>query len=232
MTVSVILPTYNESKNILPLIEAIEDYFDRDGVAYELVVVDDNSPDGTARVVEERMAQDARIKLFVRTEEKGLGTAIKHGIRNSTGEIVAVMDTDFNHDPKMLPQMTKFLEYYDLVIGSRFVMGGGMEDNQRYYYSFLYNMLVRVVLRTQVQDNLSGFFAMRRDKLERMDLDRIFEGYGEWFIRLLFLAWREGYNMLEVPVFYILRRHGQSKSRFLRMIYSYTRTVLELRLGV
>ncbi len=232
MTVSVVLPTYNESKNIVPLIEAIEDYFNHDGIDYELVVVDDNSPDGTADIVRERMTQDPRVKLFVRTEERGLGTAIKYGIRHSTGETVAVMDTDFNHDPKMLPQMVKFLEYYDIVIGSRFVMGGGMEDNQRYYFSFLYNMLVRVLLRTQVQDNLSGFFSMRRDKLERMDLDRIFVGYGEWFIRLLFLAWREGYNMLEVPVFYILRRHGQSKSRFLRMIYSYTRTVLELRLGV
>ena len=231
MKVSVILPTYNEAHNIIPLIDEIEEHLSAAQITYELVVVDDNSPDGTAQIVRDRMAQDPQVTLFVRTQERGLATAIKHGIRNSNGQVVAVMDTDFNHDPKMLPQMVKFLEYYDLIIGSRFTMGGGMEDNLRYYFSFLYNVFVRIVLRTQIQDNLSGFFTMRRAKLERMDLDFIFRGYGEWFIRLLFLAWREGYNMLEVPVFYILRRHGQSKSRFMRMLMDYSKTVLALRLG-
>jgi dolichol-phosphate mannosyltransferase len=231
MQVSVILPTYNESKNIVALIEALEEQFKSVNISYELVVVDDNSPDGTAKLVQERAQADADVRLFVRTEERGLGTAIKHGIRQAQGEVVAVMDTDFNHDPKMLPQMVKFLEYYDIVIGSRYVMGGGMEDLTRYYFSFLYNVFVRLVLRTQIQDNLSGFFAMRRDKLTGMDLDGIFYGYGEWFMRLLYLAWRRGYAMLEVPVYYVLRRHGQSKSRFVEMILSYTRTVLDLRFG-
>jgi dolichol-phosphate mannosyltransferase len=231
MKVSVILPTYNESKNIIPLIEAIEDYMNRAKIDYELVVVDDNSPDGTSDVVREWMETDPNVVLLTRTQERGLATAIKHGILNSTGEVVAVMDTDFNHDPKMLPQMVEFLKYYDIIIGSRFTMGGGMENTGRYYGSFLYNVMVRVILRTQIQDNLSGFFSMRREKLMGMDLDRIFRGYGEWFIRLLFLAWRQGYNMLEVPVFYILRRHGQSKSRFMRMLYEYTKTVVELRLA-
>ncbi len=231
MKVSVILPTYNEAKNIISLIEAAEDYLTVAKIEHELVAVDDNSPDGTAGLVRERARTDPRLQLHVRTQEKGLGTAIKYGILHSNGDIVVVMDTDFNHDPKMLPQMVRFLEYYDMIIGSRFTMGGGMEDNLRYYLSFLYNVLVRLVLRTQIQDNLSGFFSMRRDKLLRMDLDRIFYGYGEWFMRLLFLAWREGYSMLEVPVFYVLRRHGQSKSRLLRMILAYTRTVLSLRFG-
>jgi dolichol-phosphate mannosyltransferase len=231
MRVSVILPTYNESKNIISLIDAIETQLKGVQIGYELVVVDDNSPDGTATLVQERAERDAEVRLFVRTEERGLGTAIKHGIRQAQGELVAVMDTDFNHDPKMLPQMVKFLEYYDIVIGSRYVMGGGMEDLMRYNFSFLYNVFVRLVLRTQIQDNLSGFFAMRRDKLTSMNLDEIFFGYGEWFMRLLYLAWRQGYAMLEVPVYYVLRRHGQSKSRFVEMILSYTRTVLDLRFG-
>ncbi len=231
MQVSVILPTYNEAKNIALLMEAIEEYLGLARIPYELVVVDDNSPDGTAQIVAERAKANPNIRLLVRTQERGLGTAIKHGIRHANGEVIAVMDTDFNHDPKMLPQMVKFLEYYDIIIGSRFTMGGGMEDNMRYYFSFLYNIFVRLILRTQVQDNLSGFFTMRRDKLLRMDLDYIFRGYGEWFMRLLFLAWREGYSMLEVPVFYVLRRHGQSKSRFMRMITDYTKTVINLRLG-
>jgi len=231
MKVSVILQTYNEANNIVPLMEAIEEYLGLAQVPYELIVVDDNSPDGTAQIVAERAKANPNIRPLVRTQERGLGTAIKYGIRHANGEVIAVMDTDFNHDPKMLPQMVKFLEYYDIIIGSRFTMGGGMEDNTRYYSSFLYNIFVRLILRTQVQDNLSGFFTMRRDKLLRMDLDYIFRGYGEWFMRLLFLAWREGYSMLEVPVFYVLRRHGQSKSRFVRMITDYTKTVINLRLG-
>ena len=231
MDVSVILPTYNESKNIVPLIEAIQQELGRAGISHEVLVVDDNSPDGTANAVRERFAEDARVRLFVRTEEHGLATAIAYGIRRAQGESVAVMDTDFNHDPAMLPQMVKFLEYYDIVIGSRFVMGGGMEEQWRYNASFLFNFFVRIVLHTQIQDNLCGFFAMRRDKLLSMDVERIFRGYGEYFMHLLYLAWRKKYTMLEVPTFYILRRHGKSKSRFFHMLVSYTQTALQIRLG-
>jgi dolichol-phosphate mannosyltransferase len=161
-------------------------------------------------------------------QERGLATAIKFGILNSSGEVIVVMDTDFNHEPHMIPQMVKFLEYYDLVTGSRFVMGGGMEDRRRYYYSLYYNVFVRMLLRLQVQDNLSGFYAIRREKLMPLNLAGIFQGYGEYFIRLLYSARRRGYRMLEVPVFYILRRHGQSKSRFLSMLRDYTGCVLAL----
>jgi len=230
MKVSVILPTYRERDNIVDLIDAIEATLP--GLETDIIVVDDSSPDGTADAVRARMQQHpiSPIRLFVRTQERGLATAIKFGLRQATGDVVVVMDTDFNHDPRMIPQMVKFLEYYDLIIGSRFVMGGGMEDQARYNSSFLYNLFVRLMLRTQVQDNLSGFFAMSRDKLMSLDLDRIFRGYGEYFIRLLFVAWRKGYRLLEVPVFYILRRHGTSKSQFFKMVRDYTRCVLSLRL--
>jgi dolichol-phosphate mannosyltransferase len=231
MDVSVILPTYNESKNIVPLIEAIQQKLGQADISHEVLVVDDNSPDGTANVVRERFASDARVRLFVRTEERGLATAIAHGIRQAQGESVAVMDTDFNHDPAMLPQMVKFLEYYDIIIGSRFVMGGGMEEQWRYNASFLFNLFVRIVLHTQIQDNLCGFFTMRRDKLLALDIARIFRGYGDYFMHLLYLAWRKKYTMLEVPTFYILRRHGQSKSRFFHMLFSYTKAALKIRLG-
>ena len=228
-SVSVVLPTYNEAKNIVPLIEAIEEHLGPLGLELEIVVVDDSSSDGTAAVVRERFADDGRVRLTVREKERGLAGAILCGLRQCQGDVVVAMDTDFNHDPAMLPQMVRFLEYYDLVIGSRFTMGGGMEDQPRYYASFCYNMLVRLFLRTQVQDNLSGFFAMMRHQLFRMDVDYIFRGYGEYFMRLLFLAWAAHLKMLEVPVFYVLRRHGQSKSRFGRMLWDYTRTAVELR---
>lgn len=228
-SVSVILPTYRERDNIVPLIEAIEEHLDPLGLALEIIVVDDNSPDGTAQVVSERFGADSRVRLSVRKDERGLATAILHGLRQATGDVVVVMDTDFNHDPAMLPQMVKFLEYYDIVIGSRFTMGGGMEDQGRYYASFLYNLFIRLVLRTQVQDNLSGFFAMMRHKLFQLDVDAIFQGYGEYFMRLLFLAWAAHLTLLEVPVFYQLRRHGESKSRFGQMVCNYTLAALRMR---
>jgi dolichol-phosphate mannosyltransferase len=103
-----------------------------------------------------------------------------------------------------------------------------MEDRQRYYNSLFYNLFVRMMLRLQVQDNLSGFFAIHRQKLLALDLDEIFRGYGEYFIRLLFIARGRGYRMLEVPVFYVLRRHGQSKSRFIAMLRDYTGCVFSL----
>ncbi len=230
--VSVVLPTYNERGNIVPLIEAIQGELGRAGITYEILVIDDNSPDGTAQLVRERFGHDANVRLHVRTQERGLATAILHGIRQATGDCVAVMDTDFNHDPAKLPQMVKFLEYYDIIVGSRFTMGGGMEDRWRYVASFIFNFFVRFVLRTQIQDNLSGFFTMRREKLLAMDLDSIFRGYGEYFMHLLFMAWKKNYHILEVPTFYHLRRHGKSKSRFFHMLITYTLAALKVRLGM
>jgi len=233
MNISVVLPTYCERNNIVDLIDAIEAETAPHAERLQIVVVDDNSPDGTAEAVQRRIQKPgpAHIDLHVRAEERGLASAIKYGLQRCQGDVVVVMDTDFNHDPQMIPQMIELLKYYDLVIGSRFVMGGGMDEELRYKFSFLYNLFIRVTIRTQIQDNLSGFFAMRRDKLMALDLDRIFRGYGEYFIRLLYVAWRQHYKMLEVPVFYVLRRHGQSKSRFLNMLRDYTLCVLGLWLG-
>jgi dolichol-phosphate mannosyltransferase len=226
---SIILPTYNERDNIVDLIGSILRHVESAGLDHEIVVVDDSSPDDTAGVAREHFADNPRVKVLVRAE-RGLATAIKHGICNSSGDIIVVMDTDFNHDPKMIPQMVKFLEYYDIVIGSRFVMAGGMEDKTRYYMSFLYNLFIRLLFRTQVQDNLSGFFSMYRAKLLEMDVDRIFYGYGDYFIRLLITAWRRNLDMLEVPVFYRLRLHGHSKTQAMKVFWQYTRSVLRLRL--
>ena len=233
MNVSIILPTYNERHNIVDLIDAIEAEVVPKVNGVQIVVVDDNSPDGTADAVRQRAQNhtQARIDLHVRIEERGLASAIKYGLQRCEGDVVIIMDTDFNHDPKMIPQMIDLLKYYDIIIGSRFVVGGGMEEEMRYKLSFLYNLFIRVTIRTQIQDNLSGFFAMRRDKLMVLNLDRIFRGYGEYFIRLLYVAWRRNYKMLEVPTFYLLRRHGQSKSRFYHMLRDYTMCVLSLLLG-
>jgi dolichol-phosphate mannosyltransferase len=197
---------------------------------FEVVVVDDNSPDGTAEAVCQNFKDNPRVKLFVRTQERGLATAIRYGIEHSSGETLVFMDTDFNHDPDILPQMIKFLEYYDIIIGSRFVMAGGMEDRFRQFSSLIYNYGIRLLFQTPVHDNLSGFFSIYRDKLISMDLDQIYYGYGDYFIRLLMVAHKRDYRMLEIPVFYRLRQHGHSKTQFLSTFIKYTLALFTLRL--
>jgi dolichol-phosphate mannosyltransferase len=256
LAVSVVLPTYNERGNICDLIDAISAELERppvggatqpptDGRAYEVVVMDDNSPDDTAGVVRARyglvgddvngwlgrLGAAGTLRLIVRTADKGLAKSIRHGLEVAQGQTLVVMDTDFNHDPALIPQMVDLLRYYDLVIGSRFVMRGGMEDALRYRLSQLYNVFIRTLLHTQIQDNLSGYFAVRRANLMELApiFDKVFFGYGDYFIRLLLVAWRKDWRILEVPVFYILRRHGTSKTGFWRIFRDYTEAVLRLR---
>jgi dolichol-phosphate mannosyltransferase len=226
---SIILPTYNEKDNIVELVGAIQRCLEPAGFDYEVVIVDDNSPDGTAAVVRAAFGDDPRVSLHVRTQERGLATALRYGAEHSEGEVLVFMDTDFNHDPVMIPQLIKFLEFYDVVIGSRFVMRGGMEDSARYVFSFVYNLGLRFLFGTRVWDNLSGFFAIYRDKLMELNLDQVFYGYGDYFIRLLMVGWRRGWHMLEIPVFYRLRLHGHSKTQFFRIFTQYTMAILKLR---
>jgi dolichol-phosphate mannosyltransferase len=229
MKTSIVLPTYKEKENIVELIHAIFQALAADSLDFEIVIVDDNSPDGTADMVRQNFQNNGQVKLFVRTHERGLATALRYGVEHSDGDILVFMDTDFNHDPALLPQMIKFLEYYDIVIGSRFVMAGGMEDRFRQFASLVYNYAIRLLFGTPVHDNLSGFFSIDREKLVSLDLDQIYYGYGDYFIRLLMIAHKRGYNMLEIPVFYRLRMHGHSKTQFLSIFAQYTRALLSLR---
>ena len=158
MKISIILPTYNERENITELLEAIHRELSTYAFDYETVVVDDNSPDGTAEAVESQFGGDDRVRLFVRQEGRGLATAIRYGIEQAQGEIIVCMDTDFNHDPAVIPQMVKFLEFYDMIIGSRFVMRGGMEDRFRQYASAIYNFGIRILFGTPVHEKLKRFF--------------------------------------------------------------------------
>jgi dolichol-phosphate mannosyltransferase len=104
-----------------------------------------------------------------------------------------------------------------------------MEERRRYWFSLLYNLLIQFILYQDIRDSLSGFFVIRRIPLFTLDMDAIFYGYGEYFIRLTYLARQRGLKILEVPVFYTLRQYGFSKSNLLSMIYNYTRCALELR---
>jgi dolichol-phosphate mannosyltransferase len=230
LKVSVVLPTYNEKDNIVELITTILQELSSLDVEKEVVLVDDNSPDNTAGTARKSLANNPEVKIFVRTNERGLATAIRYGIEKATGDTIAVMVSDFNHDPKMLPQMIKFLEFYDIIGGSRFTMGGGMYSKVRYIGSFIYNMLIRIMLRTQIQDNLSGFFVARRETLDTLDFDKIFFGYGDYFFRLLFYAKKNNFRILEVPVVYLPRKNGESKTNLIHVSILYTKNLTKFLL--
>lgn len=229
--VTVVMPTFNEAGHIAALVRAVVAEMEQAGTAFEVIVVDDDSPDGTAAAVEP-LTVDPRVRLEVRLRHRGLAASIRRGIELARGDVVVVMDSDFNHDPKDVPILCDLLSHFDIAIGSRFVMRGGMSSHGRYLLSHLFNVFIRLTVRTEVHDNLSGFFAARRTVLERIDGDSVFFGYGDYFMRMLALARRAGFTVIESPVFYGRRPTGESKTTLTGTLPLYVAAVLRLRLGL
>ncbi|MEI6454833.1 MAG: glycosyltransferase [bacterium] len=233
MKLSVILPTFNEKDSILLLITEISGILANESYDYEIMVVDDNSPDGTYAAVEEKFRDDPRVRPLMRTSEKGLATAILHGINKSTGERIVVMDTDFNHPPKLIPLLVKITDYFDIASGSRYVIGGGMELSRfRYFGSKIFNKFIHYTLGVKTTDNLSGFYAFKKSILENAKPESIFYGYGDYYIRFLYVMQKQKKFILEVPVLYENRKGGLSKTNLRNEIIRYTGTVLKIRFGI
>ncbi len=231
MMVSVILPTYNEAQNIVKLIREIQKNLPAN-CSYEILVVDDGSPDDTYRLVQTTFTDTPAVIPVLRTRDRGLANSIRDGILKAKGDHVLVMDTDFTHDPAEIPRMLHVAQVYDLVSGSRFCPGGNMQDMGHYIASMLYNWLVRICIRTQVQDNLGGFFTIRKSKLDELPFDRIFWGYGDYFFRLLHYAQSHNLTIVEIPAQYNVRTRGKSKSNFFKMLFLYTRALVQLRFSI
>ncbi|WP_141384032.1 glycosyltransferase [Nitrobacter winogradskyi] len=226
--VSVILPTFQERENIVPLVRELRQEFNRVGARYEILVVDDRSPDGTANAARAAFADDDGVIVIERLANPGLALSIREGIEKSHGAVILVMDTDFNHQPRDAVLISQVARLVDLGIGSRFIFGGGMTNRLRYFLSYLYNIFMRISLGTRIDDNLSGLFAIQRTALFKLDFDKIFWGYGDYFFRLLLLSQRERMTHVQVPVFYGERTAGDSKTRFMSIFMRYTREVARL----
>jgi dolichol-phosphate mannosyltransferase len=230
-SVSVILPTYNESGGIVELVQGVMQAIPV-GWTYEILVVDDSSPDGTYEVVRKTFEGNPNVVPVLRTTNRGFAKSIRAGIEMAHGERIVVMDSDHTHDPAEIPRLIHVGEIYDLVSGSRFCAGGRMVDTAHYVISMLYNWLLRLLIRTQVQDNLGGYYTARRRALLRLPLDEIFFGYGDYYFRLLHFVQKAGMSIVEVPAEYLLRKQGQSKSNWARMIVTYTSGAIRLKLRV
>ncbi|MEW5912501.1 MAG: glycosyltransferase [Thermodesulfobacteriota bacterium] len=227
---SVVLPTYNEREGITPLIAEVLRAGQAAGHELQVVVVDDDSPDGTAQAVAEAFAGDPRVKLVVRRGERGLASAVLRGIREAGMPVVALMDSDFNHHPRDLMRLLESLPGWDMVLGSRYVPGGGMKTSRlRWLGSYAFNLYLRWLLGLHTRDNLSGFLVASRETLLSFDPAQIFFGYGDYAIRLLYEAQQRGLRIRELPVVYDHRQGGRSKTNLLGLLPQYTKSGLALR---
>ncbi|MDB4964863.1 MAG: putative glycosyltransferase family 2, partial [Myxococcales bacterium] len=222
--ISVILPTYNERDNVVPLARAIAE--ELAGREFEVLVVDDNSPDGTCQAVND--IGDPRIRGLLRTENRGFANSIRCGLENARGDLFIIMDSDWNHQPKYLPVMIEALEFYDCVSGSRFVYGGRMNSRRRHLLSWTFNIFTRLMTSGQITDSLYGFVAIHRRVLEKVDYDAVFWGYGDYCIRLMYYLQRQGATVLQIPVVNGERQTGEGNDRFFKVFMQYFREVVAL----
>lgn len=224
----VVVPTYNESDNIPNLIKEILNL----PICAHVIVVDDNSPDGTGKMLDDIALCEPRVHPVHRPAKLGLGTAHIAGMRQAFAlnlEPIVTMDADFSHHPRYIPALLAGLEQADVMIGSRYVPQGGTRffSIQRKILSNGANAFVHLLLGLRATDCTAGFRAYRRAVLESLDLDSIFSNGYSFLIELLFLCQRNGWCIGEIPIIYEDRRAGKSKISKAE-IYKATYTVLRL----
>ena len=212
--VSIIMPTYNESENIIQVLKSIGEHLSED-IATEALVVDDNSPDGTGKIVEDYINDTQNgtgyaIEVIHRKSKSGLSSAILDGIQHSTGETVVIMDSDFSHPPKIIPQLIEEIKTSkcDIVIASRFVTGGAINgwSTKRKLISKTAKGIAKAGLGVNESDPMSGFFAFKRKILEGIKFDAI--GYK---MLLEILVKTKGAKVKEIPYTFTDRTRGSSK---------------------
>ena len=209
----VIIPTYNEIENIHSVIDAVL----AQGPQFSVLIVDDNSPDGTGEVVNILKQKESRIHLLQRTGKLGLGTAYIAGFRYGLShgfDYIFEMDADFSHNPKDLPRLLEAcVQGADMSIGSRYVKGGNIKNwsKDRLFLSYGASLYVKTITSLPVQDPTAGFICYHRRVLEALDLDKIkFVGY-TFQIEMKYYAFIKGFKLAEVPITFVDREKGNSK---------------------
>lgn len=208
----VIIPTYNEAQNVEKIVTEVLQQSD----IVEVLIVDDNSPDGTADLVKKMMENNTRIHLIQREKKMGLGTAYVAGFKYAIQhqfDFVFEMDADFSHNPKEIPIMLSKMDGCDLLIGSRYVKGVNVVNwpMKRLILSYSANIYTRVITGMPVHDATAGFKCYKRKVLEAIDLDSIRSNGYAFQIETNFLAWKKGFVIKEMPIVFVDRRVGVSK---------------------
>jgi dolichol-phosphate mannosyltransferase len=212
MKVLVVIPTYNEKENI----EAIIDEVLAQSETLSVLVVDDNSPDGTGEIADRIAERNQRVRVTHREGKLGLGSAYVEGFHYAIRErydAVVEMDADFSHDPKDLPRLLEMIQGFDLVIGSRYCDGVSVVNwpIRRLILSYFATLYARWVTGVPIRDLTAGFKCIRREVLENIPLDKIkSDGYA-FQIEVHWLACRGGFRITEIPIIFVERRAGTSK---------------------
>ncbi|MEJ2103717.1 MAG: polyprenol monophosphomannose synthase [Ignavibacteriaceae bacterium] len=212
MKILIIIPTYNELENLPKLLPVV---LSKDG-GIEVLIVDDNSPDGTASYIEKEQKNNNRIHLLKRSSKQGLGTAYIAGFKfalQQDYEVVFEMDADFSHDPNEIPRFLKEIEKADVVLGSRYKNGVNVINwpMRRLLLSWFANIYTRVITGMPLHDATGGFKCFRRKVLEAIDLNRVKSNGYAFQIEMTFKAWKKGFKITEIPIIFIDRVKGASK---------------------
>jgi len=208
----IIIPTYNEKENIEKLIGEVRK-LDKD---FHVLIIDDNSPDGTGRIADGLAREHSEVFVIHRPAKLGLGTAyitgFKYALENNY-DVVFTMDADFSHQPKYLIDLLEKAKEYDLVIGSRYVKDGGIQNwpVHRLILSRGANIYVRMVTGLPIFDSTGGFNCYRRKVLEKIDLDTIVSDGYAFQIEIKYRLWKKGFSIKEIPITFIDRARGKSK---------------------
>jgi dolichol-phosphate mannosyltransferase len=212
-----VIPTYNEAVNLERIVGAVGSELDRvAGGRHRILIVDDNSPDGTGAIADSLAAQSDVVEVLHRPVKSGLGQAYRAGFSRALAggaELVIEMDADFSHDPRYLPALLDAAEHADLVLGSRYVSGGGVRDwgLVRRLISRGGGLYARTILGIEVRDLTGGFKCIRREVLEAIDLQSVrAEGY-VFQIEVTYRAVLAGFRVTEVPIVFADRTAGKSK---------------------
>jgi dolichol-phosphate mannosyltransferase len=208
-----IVPTYNEAENIEPFVDAV---LEKLPAASRVLIVDDGSPDGTGEIADGLAARRDQVEVLHRPRKEGLGPAYIAGFREALAggaELIVEMDADFSHEPAYLPRLLEAAERADVVIGSRYVEGGGVGDwgAVRRAISRGGSAYARLVLGVRVNDLTAGFKCFRREVLEAIDLDAVQSRGYAFQVELTYRAIRRGFRVVEVPIVFRDRRVGSSK---------------------
>ena len=216
MNITVVTPTYNEAENLPKLVSALFSL----PLELHILVVDDNSPDGTGRIADEIAAQDKRLQVMHRPGKLGLRSAYLNAFQHvmqGDMDVIVQMDADFSHDPAVLTDMAVRIESCDVVIGSRYVEGGSVDEHWplwRKQLSAFGNFYARSILGFPLRDVTTGYRMWRRETLQSMPLERIRSNGYVFLVEMAYLAHCLEYRISEVPIYFADRRWGKSKMSF------------------
>jgi len=212
MKILIIIPTYNELENLPKLLPEVLSKDENINV----LIVDDNSPDGTAGFVERQIKVDNRIHLIKRPSKQGLGTAyiagFKYALQNNF-QLIFEMDADFSHDPKEIPRFLDEIKNSDVVLGSRYINGVNVINwpLRRLLLSSFANLYTRIITGLPVHDATGGYKCFNRKVLEAIDLDRVKSNGYAFQIEMTYKAWKKGFKVKEIPIIFVDRVKGKSK---------------------